>query len=91
MAEGSLKELQGHLEKTIAFLHEVPARDLEEGLEREIVIETRHGSTRSSGGHFLVAFAIPHFYYHVTSADAILRNQGVPLRMGDFLGNWDVS
>lgn len=53
-----------------------------------IVVEHRRGSMGSSGGQFLLAFAIPHFFYHVTSAHGILRNQGVPLTMGDFLGNW---
>jgi hypothetical protein len=39
---------------------------------------------RSSGGQFLIAFAIPHFFYHLTSTYGILRNQGVQLAMGDF-------
>ena len=65
--------------------------DLEAGLDRAIVIEHLRGSMRSSGGHFLIAFAIPHFFYHVTTAYGILRNQGVPLTMGDFLGNWGTS
>lgn len=33
----------------------------------------------------------PHFFYHVSSAYAILRNQGVQLTMGDFLGDWGTS
>ena len=37
------------------------------------------------------AFAIPHFFYHLTTAYSILRNQGVQLTMGDFLGNWTAS
>jgi hypothetical protein len=43
------------------------------------------------GRQFLVAFAIPHFFYHVTTAYGILRNQGVQLTMGDFLGSWTTS
>jgi hypothetical protein len=31
---------------------------------------------------------IPHFFYHVTTAYGIMRNQGVQLTMGDFLGSW---
>jgi hypothetical protein len=45
----------------------------------------------SSGGQFLLAFAIPHFFYHLTTAYGILRNRGVQLTMGDFLGNWGTS
>lgn len=84
----SFADLHQRLDATIAYLREVAPSDLEAGLDRVIVSESRHGSTRSSGSQFLVAYAIPHFFYHVTTAYGILRNQGVQLRMGDFLGSW---
>jgi hypothetical protein len=54
------------------------------------VIEIPHrGATRRfSGGQFLVEFAIPNFYFHMTSAYGILRHKGVELTKGDFLGGW---
>jgi hypothetical protein len=84
----SLADLHQRIDQTITYLREVAPSDLESGLERTIVIEHPRGSTRASGGQFLVAYAIPHFFYHVTTAYGILRNQGVQLTMGDFLGNW---
>jgi hypothetical protein len=81
-------DLQQRLDATIAYLRQIAPADLAAGLDREIVIDDRRGSLRASGGRFLVAFAIPHFFYHVTTAYGILRNQGVKLTMGDFLGNW---
>jgi hypothetical protein len=84
----SFADLHQRLDATIAHLRSIAPSDLEAGLDREIVIEHRGGSMRSSGGRFLIAFAIPHFFYHVTTAYGILRNQGVQLTMGDFLGNW---
>jgi hypothetical protein len=87
----SFADLHHRLDATIAYLREIAPSDLEAGLDRTIVIEHRHGSMQSSGDQFLVAFAIPHFFYHVTSAYGILRNQGVRLTMGDFLGNWGTS
>ena len=84
----SFADLHQRLDATIAYLRAIAPSDLEAGLDRAIVIEHRRGSMRSSGGQFLVAFAIPHFFYHVTAAYGILRNQGVQLTMGDFLGNW---
>jgi hypothetical protein len=87
----SFADLHQRLDATIAYLREIAPSDLEAGLDRTIVIEHRRGSMRSSGGQFLVAFAIPHFFYHVTTAYGILRNQGVQLTMGDFLGNWGTS
>jgi hypothetical protein len=87
----SFADLHRRLDATIAYLQEIAPSDLEAGLDRAIVIEHRRGSTRSGGGQFLIAFAIPHFFYHVTTAYGILRNQGVQLTMGDFLGNWGTS
>ena len=87
----SFADLHQRLDETIAYLREIAPSDLEAGLDREIVIEHPRGSVSSSGRQFLVAFAIPHFFYHVTTAYGILRNQGVQLTMGDFLGNWGTS
>jgi hypothetical protein len=87
----SFADLHQRLDATIVYLREIAPSDLEAGLDRTIVIEHRHGSMHSSGRQFLVAFAIPHFFYHVTAAYGILRNQGVRLTMGDFLGNWGAS
>ena len=87
----SFADLHQRLDATIAYLRATAPNDLEAGLDRTIVIEHRRGSMRSSGGQFLLAFAIPHFFYHVTTAYGILRNQGVQLTMGDFLGNWATS
>lgn len=87
----SFSDLRHRLDATIAHHRELAPSDLEAGLDRTIVIEHRRGSMSSSGRQFLVAFAIPHFYYHVTTAYGIMRNEGVPLTMGDFLGNWGTS
>jgi hypothetical protein len=87
----SFADLHQRLDATIAYLREIAPGDLEAGLDRTIVIEHRRGPMRASGRQFLVAFAIPHFFYHVTTAYGILRNQGVQLTMGDFLGSWGTS
>lgn len=84
----SFAELRQRLDATIAQLREIAPSDLEAGLERTIVVEHRRGSMRFRGGQFLVEFAIPHFFYHVTTAYGIMRNQGVQLTMADFMGSW---
>ncbi|MCC6856817.1 MAG: DUF1993 domain-containing protein [Microbacteriaceae bacterium] len=89
--EASFADLHRRIDSTIASLRGVDPSDLETGLDREIVIELPRGTIRCDGGQFLVAYAIPHFYYHVSTAYGILRNQGVRLTMGDFLGDWGTS
>jgi len=84
----SFADLQQHIDITIEYFQDIAPGDIESGLDRTIVIKHPRGSTSSSGRQFLTAFAIPHFFYHVTAAYGILRNQGVQLTMSDFLGNW---
>ncbi|MDB4915111.1 MAG: hypothetical protein JWM95_2755 [Gemmatimonadetes bacterium] len=87
----SFADLHQHIDATIAHLRGIAPADLEAGLDRTIVLEHRRGSMSATGRHFLAAYAIPHFFYHVTTAHGIMRNQGVQLTMGDFLGNWPTS
>lgn len=87
----SFADLHQHLDATIAYLREIAPSDLEAGLDRTIVIEHPRGSMQANGSQFLLAMAIPHFFYHMTTAYGILRNQGVRLTMGDFLGNWGAT
>jgi len=84
-------DLYDRIDATIAHLEGIAAADLDAGFDRPLLFEHRRGSMSSTGGHFLLAFAIPHFYYHVTTAYGILRNQGVDLTMGDFLGSWGTA
>lgn len=86
--EKSFADLYQRLDAAIAFHRGASPSDLESGLDQTIIIERPSLSMRSSGRQFLVAYAIPHFFYHVTTAYGILRNQGVQLRMSDFLGDW---
>lgn len=83
--------LHQRIDATIAGLRGIAASDIEAGLGRSIVVEHRRGAVTADGSRFLLAYAIPHFFYHLTSAYGILRTQGVQLTMGDFLGNWGAS
>lgn len=87
-AAETFEGLHHHIDAVITFLQEASPQDIEAGLVRTIVVERPRGSTSAVGSQFLTAMAIPHFYYHMTMAYAILRNHGVPLRMADFLGDW---
>jgi hypothetical protein len=39
-----------------------------------------------TGADFLTGFALPNFFFHVTTAYALLRSVGAPLGKMDFLG-----
>lgn len=82
-------ELHQRIDAAIAQLQSISPSDLETGLSRTIEIHNRRGSLQLSGDRFLREFSIPHFFFHVTCAYAILRHRGIELTMGDFLGRFD--
>ncbi len=74
------------LDAAIASLEGVDADELEAGLARTIEIPHRGGVLTYRGDRFITQFAVPGFFFHVTTAYAILRHEGVPLTKGDFMG-----
>jgi hypothetical protein len=53
---------------------------------REITLKFGAFSQSFTGQNYLLSFALPNFYFHVTTAYDILRNQGVKIGKMDFLG-----
>jgi hypothetical protein len=82
----SFAEIHHRIDATVAYLDTVKLEELEAGLDRRIEIEHRGGSMRFVGTQFLLEFAIPSFFFHVTTAYGILRHKGVQVTKGDFLG-----
>ncbi|MEP7120055.1 MAG: DUF1993 domain-containing protein [Byssovorax sp.] len=82
----SFDELHERLDAVIADLGAVDPAALEAGLDRTIEMPHRGATKVYRGDQFLTEFAIPGFFFHLTTAYAILRHQGVPLRKGDFMG-----
>jgi hypothetical protein len=84
--EKTFAELQARIEKTKGLLKTFSAKDIDGSEERTIVIPMRTGERSFSGATYLLHFALPNFYFHVTTAYDILRHNGVPLGKTDFFG-----
>ena len=84
--EASLTELKDRCSRTIAFIQGVGASAYEGADTREVVLTFPNGmGYRFAGGDYLTGFALPNFFFHVTTAYALLRAQGVSLGKSDFL------
>ncbi len=84
--ETSFDALQERCDRTIAFLDGADRAALDASREREIVLRFPNGmGYRFTGSAYLTGFAIPNFFFHVTTAYAILRANGVPVGKPDFL------
>ena len=84
--ENTLDELMARIDKTVAWLQTVPAGALD-GLEaKEISFPVGKSSTRTlSGEDYLKTWALPNVFFHITTAYAILRHNGVALGKSDYL------
>lgn len=85
--EKTIAELKARVAKTIAFIQTVPAAQIDGTEEKDIVVKRGEKETHYKGMQFLLGHAIPNFYFHITTAYAILRHNGVEIGKRDFLGN----
>lgn len=85
-SEATLAELKATIAMSIAFIEGVDAAAFEGGETRRIELRFPGVELDFEGVGYLTSFAIPNFYFHVTTAYAILRNRGVALGKRDYLG-----
>ncbi|HEY2024473.1 DUF1993 domain-containing protein [Paraburkholderia sp.] len=84
--EQTFDELQSRLQKTIDYLKEFNAAQLDGSESRTITLKMRSGPIEFTGLSYLFGFVLPNFYFHITTAYGILRHNGVELGKLDYLG-----
>jgi hypothetical protein len=84
--ETTFAELQQRLAKTIDYLGSVTPEQFAGAEDREVVLKFPNGEFRFTGKDYLANFALPNFFFHVTTAYAILRHKGIGIGKMDFLG-----
>ena len=85
--ETSFSELKTRIEKTLLFIASIKPEQINGSESKEIV--TRPGTPkekRFNGQDYLLHYGIPQFFFHVTTAYDILRNQGVEIGKRDYMG-----
>jgi hypothetical protein len=86
--EKTFDELQARIGKTVEFLKSVKPEQIDAGQQREVSIYTHsRGEMKFIGTDYLLNFALPNFFFHVTTAYDILRHKGVPLIKKDYLAS----
>jgi hypothetical protein len=84
--EASLADLRVRVRKTVDFIQSVPAAQIDGTESKDVVVPRRDGSMTLKGETYLKTFVLPNFFFHVTTAYALLRHYGVELGKADFLG-----
>jgi len=83
--EKTIAELQARIEKTLAFLKTIKPEQVigKEGIEVSLPYwDGKH----TTGFEYATEYLMPNFRFHVVTAYAILRKNGVPLGKSDYIG-----
>jgi hypothetical protein len=64
----------------------VPATAFERQADAELVVQFPGGQRVFTGSSYILGFALPNLFFHVTTAYDLLRHMGVPIGKRDFLG-----
>ncbi|MFC1664379.1 DUF1993 family protein [Pseudomonadota bacterium] len=84
--ETNLVDLKHRLADTLKFIESVSPEMLDGSESRTITVEVRIGTLTFSGQDYLIHFALPQVYFHVTTAYDILRHKGLEIGKRDYLG-----
>jgi len=84
--EKTFDELRERIAKTLAFIASVKAAQIDGSEDKGIVLKLRGNEVTFKGMQYLLGFAWPNFYFHVTTAYNILRHNGVEIGKQDFIG-----
>ncbi|MGQ3302415.1 DUF1993 domain-containing protein [Reyranella sp.] len=85
-SEKTLGELQKRIAAVLAYLEGFKAEQIDGSEGHEVVLTVAGTPLKLTGEQYLLHFALPNFYFHCTTAYALLRQSGVEIGKRDFLG-----
>ena len=84
--EKTFAELKERIAKTVAFIKGFKAAQIDGSEEKDILLKLQGRDVTFKGMQYLLGFAYPNFYFHVTTSYDILRHNGVEIGKRDFIG-----
>ena len=87
--EQSFADLQSRIASVLAFIGGLDIARFDDAATREII--TQAGTPkekRFSGESYIFNYGLPHFFFHTTTAYAILRHNGVEVGKKDYIGTY---
>jgi len=86
-SEQSFAELQARIARTLALIADIDAASFDGSEDRQILLRPGTPKERSIGGKaYLLNYGLPQFFFHVTTAYALLRHNGVGIGKKDYMG-----
>jgi hypothetical protein len=86
-SEQTLDELRARIAKVLALIDSLNADQFAGSEQREIVLRPGTPKERKFAGQaYLLSYGLPNFFFHVTTAYALLRHNGLSIGKADFMG-----
>lgn len=84
--EASFEEVQARVARTVAFLEGLDRGRIDAAASRTIAFSVAKQAMSMAAPDYVTGWMLPNFYFHVTTAFAILRHNGLDVGKRDFLG-----
>lgn len=85
--EQTLPELQERIAKTLTFINGLSVEQFADSDQREILLRPGTPKERKlDGSAYLLSYGLPQFFFHVTTAYALLRHNGVEVGKRAYMG-----
>lgn len=84
-SEKTLSDIKNRIQGTIRFLETMKPLDFN-GAEEKHITQPRWEGKYLTGKEYVIHHAVPNLYFHITTAYAILRHNGVDVGKKDYLG-----
>jgi hypothetical protein len=85
--EQTFDDLRQRITKTLDYLKSFTPAQFDGAEDRHIVIKTPNRNFEMNGRDFATGFALPNFFFHVTTAYGLLRHKGIEIGKADYLGS----
>ena len=84
--ETSIEALKARIAKTVAYVESFKADQIDGSEERDILLKFPNGEMSFKGQAYLLQHALPNFFFHATTAYDLMRQSGVELTKGNYMG-----
>lgn len=84
--EKTIDELRARIRKALDYLAGFKPADVDGTEDKPLTLKVRGEEVTVPAQEHLLQNALPQFYFHVTTAYAILRHNGVPIGKRDYVG-----
>ncbi|MET0183532.1 MAG: DUF1993 domain-containing protein [Caulobacterales bacterium] len=86
-AEKTIADVRARIARARGIVESITRDDFKDAATREITFQAGPDTKLTlSGSDYFFGFSLPNFYFHATTAYALLRHNGLPLGKMDFMG-----